>query len=348
MKIIKRDPKQEEMRLKVENSDDIWVLSQIIEPEDLISGSTERKIKIGDAGTDRNVKIVKKWVTLTIKTEKTEIDENYLRVLGVITDGPDDIARGEHHSFKLEPETVFKIKKTKWLNYQIEKINEATKSNNKKILIIVFDREEAYFAKLKGQGYQIMTELKGDVAKKESQHVSKENFYKEIIKTLDEYEKKDPFDHIILASPGFWKEELQKVLPEEYKKKSVFATVSGANERAIIETIKRPELKKVLEASRAGNEIKIIDKILQAISKEIACYGIKETKEQIRNGAVEEIAVSYNLLQKSRDDGSFKEIENIMKQCEANSGKVHVISTEDAKKVLDSIAGIAGILRWKN
>jgi len=347
MKLIKKNLKKQELTIKPETIDDLWMLSQIIETGDLIKGRTERKIKIGE-NTDRNIKVVKKQVFLSIIAEKIELADNTLRVLGVINDGPDDIPRGEHHSFKLEINDLFTIVKEKWLNYQLEKINEAQKTVALKILIVISDREEAFFAKLKGESYNLIATIKGDVQKKESKHVSKNDFYKEISKKLTEYDKTDEINHIILASPGFWKENLLKELSEEIKKKSITATVSQASERAIPELMKRPELQTILEQNRATQEIKIIDKLLENISKDSACYGVEETKEKIGIGAVSDLLISFSLLRKSREQNSYKLLERMMINCEQAGGKIHIISSEEAKKTLDSLTGIAGILRWKS
>ncbi|NQU98343.1 mRNA surveillance protein pelota [Candidatus Woesearchaeota archaeon] len=348
MKIIKKDLKKQELTLKIENLDDIWTLNQIVEVGDTIKGKTERKIKIGSSD-DRNIKVVRKHVFLSIKVEKAEIstDSKILKVLGIITGGPDDVPRGEHHSFNLEANSVFTIIKNKWLNFQIEKIVEASKAAPLKILMTVFDREEAYFAKLKGQGYEMLGKIIGDVQKKEEKHVSKDNFYKEISKKIEEYEKSGDINNIILGSPGFWKENLMKVLPDEIKKKSVLATVSYVSERAMSELLKRDELQKVLEKNMGSQEIKLMDKLLQNISKDTACYGFKETKEKVEAGAVSELLVSYSFLQQAKEKNNYEELEKLMIACEQMDGKIHIISSEEAKKSLDSLSGIAGILRWK-
>ena len=338
MKIIKKDLKKGSLTLKIENGDDLWSLSQIIEPGDLISGSTERKIKIGGEGGDRNTKIDKKWVFLKITAEKIELTDQ-LRILGIIVDGPEDVPRGDHHSFKIDIGTIFTIEK-EWMNYQLEKLQEKGISQN--IILLVFDRDEAHFARLKGQGYELLTSIKGDVEKKEKQHTSKNNYYEEIIKVTKNFKP----DQLVIASPGFWTENLVKVLPAELKKKTISASISQVSVKAFNEVLKRPELKSVLEKSRATREIKITEKILEMISKDKACYGIKDCREKVKMGAVEELVVTFNLLQKKREEEKFHEIEKIMKECEKNSGKVHVLSTEDASKTIDSLTGIAGILRW--
>ena len=53
MKQIHVNLKKGEMKLKIENMDDIWCLSHIIEPEDLVRGKTVRKIKIERATKER-------------------------------------------------------------------------------------------------------------------------------------------------------------------------------------------------------------------------------------------------------------------------------------------------------
>lgn len=349
MKIIKKDLKKQEVTLKPESLDDIWILSQIIEVGDIIKGKTERKIKIGEEA-DRNAKVVRKQVFLAIKTEKTEVtqDSSTLKALGLIVDGPDDVPRGEHHSFNLESNSVFTVKKNRWMNYQLEKLQEAAKGVQLNILMVVFDREEAYFAKLKGQGYEILGKIKGDVQKKEEKHVSKDDFYKEISKKIEEYDKKGDLNNIILASPGFWKENLMKILPDNIKKKAVPATVSQTSERAMTELLKRDELKKVLEQNRGVQELKLVDELLQSISKNNACYGLEETKEKVGVGAVKDLLISYSFLQKSKENNKYQELEQLMLNCEQMNGKIHIISSEEAEKGLDSLSGIAGILRWKN
>ena len=56
MKILKRNLKKGEIKLRIENLDDLWYLSQIIDSNDLVSGSTLRKIKIsGGSGGHRGI-----------------------------------------------------------------------------------------------------------------------------------------------------------------------------------------------------------------------------------------------------------------------------------------------------
>jgi protein pelota len=65
MKIHRKDYRKGFVKLEIQNLDDLWYISTIIDEGDRVSAKTERKIKLG--GDDqRNTKIVKKKVWLTL------------------------------------------------------------------------------------------------------------------------------------------------------------------------------------------------------------------------------------------------------------------------------------------
>jgi len=348
MQIIKKNLKQGEVTVKVNNPEDLWFLSQIIDIGDNILGKTERKIKIGKED-ERKQRVTKKTVFLEIKTERIEFHKysDNLRVSGVILKGPEEVPRGSHHTFKLEPGSVVTIKKPEWLGYQLEKLREATQNIRTKILVVLMDREEALFALLKNHGFEILGSIKGDVPKKNIETTEKKNFYTQIVEKLKEYNKRLQPDNIIIASPSFWKEYLMKEMPKELKEKITLSTCSDVKETAIKEVLQKPELFKVLESDRAAKELGMIEALLKAIAKDEACYGQKECGEKIRLGAVKELFVSYDFMQRAREKGKHIEVEGLMKLAEKMSADVHILSTEEAEKKLIGLGGIAGILRWK-
>lgn len=334
--------------VKVNNPEDLWFLNQVIDVGDLIKGKTERKIKIGGGAEDRKQAVVKKTIFIEIKAEKKEFHKysDNLRIGGIITQGPEDVPKGSHHTFDIAPGGIITIQKKEWLNYQLEKLKEATEAIKTKIILLIFDREEAIFAMLKNQGYEILTKIKGDVAKKGFETGGKD-FYKELIGKIGEYNKRFEPQSIIVASPSFWKEYLMKEMPPELKEKITLATCSEVDESAINEVLQRPELLKVLEHDRAAKEWSMVESVLKAIAGNEACYGLKECKEKTEIGAVKELLVSYAFINKAREDGKHFEVEKVMKLAEQTGASVHILSTEEAEQKLNGLGGIAGILRWK-
>jgi len=351
MKIIHSDFKKGEAKIKVENLDDLWYLSQIIDKEDIIKGKTERKIKIGSE-TDRSKRIVKKTVFISVNVEKIEFSQysNVLRVSGLIVDGPDDVPRGSYHTFNIEENIVFTLIKKPWLQFQIERLKEATNSKTSELLICILDRETAIFAKLEKYGYKLLTKLQGDVQKKADIKEKKSNFYAEIIKSITEYDKRYNFDNIIMASPGFWKEDLIKNIKDnDLKNKIVPATCSSATETAINEVLKRDEIKGILGKERIAKEVKLVENLLFEISKNnLAVYGFKDSENAAVAGAVEHLLVTDTFIRKTRNNNTYKALEIIMKNTEKSKGKITIISYEnEAGKKLDGLGGVGAILRYK-
>lgn len=351
MKQLFLDIKKGEAKLRVENLDDLWYLSQIIDIGDSVKGKTIRKIKLGKE-SDRNQPVSKKPVFLKIKAEKIEFSKTSgtLRVLGIITEGPDDIQRGEHHTFNLEPNTIFALTKERWMEYHLDRLKEACREKVSKILIIVMDREEAHFALLKKYGYDILTQIKGNVKKKGVEERSEGKFYDEIISKMEEYAARYSIIKIILASPAFWKEDLLKeIKDEELKNKIIPATCYSTGNNGIDEVLRRPEVKAALHEDRISREMNLVEELLTEISKNnLAVYGLKDTENAVNMGAVRSLLVTDSLIQKSRDSGNYEKIDNLMKISDSMKGSVNIISSEhEGGQKLNGLGGIGAILRYK-
>ncbi|HLC56294.1 MAG TPA: mRNA surveillance protein pelota [Candidatus Nanoarchaeia archaeon] len=353
MKILKQDLKKNIITIKVENLDDLWFLANLIDKNDIISGKTTRKIKIGSE-VDRSSSIVKKTVFLKIQTEKIEFSKHSdsLRILGKIIESPDDIPKGSFHSFDLEENSVITIEKEKWLNFQIQRLKQASQIPSSKVLIIAMDRDEVTFALLKNYGFDILTEIKGEVEKKGYVEKKESSFYQDILTILEDYVKRYSINSIIIASPAFWKEDFYKIVKKksiDISKKITLATCNSTGTNGINEILKREEIKTVLKNDRTNFEINLVDELLKEISKDnLAVYGIKEVKDAANLGAVKTLLITDSLIQEFRQEDKFHELNSIMHQVEKAKGEIHIISSEnEAGDKLNGLTGIAAILRYK-
>jgi len=351
MKLLYSHLKKGEVKVLTQSLDDLWYLSALIEPEDVVQGKTLRKIKTGSS-EESSKTAVKKPVFIKLMVEKAEFSKytNILRVSGIIKSAPEEIPLGEHHTFNVDDNTIITIAKKKWLKHQLDKLKEACSEAKSSLLICVHDREEAYFALFKKYGYEILAHIKGDVQKKREQNIKLENFYLTIISKIKEYAERLKIKQVIIASPAFWKEDLMKEVKDaELKQKIVLATCSSATKNGIEEVIKRPEAKEALKHERIAKEINKLEELFVEIAKNgFAAYGLKETEEASSIGAIKELLITDTLIQKSRNEDFYQIIENIMKKVDNARGDVEIISSEhESGKRLDGLGGIAAILRFK-
>lgn len=351
MKLIYSDLKKGEIKVLAQNLDDLWYLSAIIEPRDIVQGKTLRKVKIG-SNEQRAKEASKKPVFLKIEVQKVEFSKytNVLRVSGVIKAAPEDIPLGEHHTFNIDENSSITIIKEHWLKYQLDKLKEACAEKKSSLLICVHDREEAYFALFKKYGYEILAHIKGEVQKKRDENIKKENFYLAIIKKLAEYVDRHKIKQVIIASPAFWKEDLMKELDDnELRQKIILATCSSATKNGIEEVIKRPEVREAVKQERAAKEMNKVEELFVEIAKSnLAAYGLNETKKAAEIGAVKELLITDNFIQKSRSENFYNEVDKVMKTVDRAKGEIEIISSEhEGGKKLDGLGGIAAILRFK-
>lgn len=339
MQILKTDLRHGLIRVKTENPDDLWHLEKMLEKGDLVTSRTLRKttIKRGsevDSG-DR------KPVTLTIRMEKSDYhkDIHVLRLSGPITEGPEDIQIASYHTLSVDTDTVLTIQKPKWKSYHLDRLKKA---RQKKPLLFIcsLDREEAEFAGLTESGI----EWTGSVqARKTGQKVGKQErgqeYYQEILSTL---EKKTGYEAIVLAGPGFEKDNLLKFIQgknPELARKILLEKTSSSGRRGIQEVI-QTSANRLLKDTRVAKETVLVEGLLMEAGRDgPVVYGKKETEKALKMGAIERLLVSEEKIH---------DYERLLDEAESLRTEIVIISTEheSGEKFL-AIGGIGGFLRFK-
>jgi protein pelota len=347
MKVIFSDFKKCIVKFRMTNPEDGWYLSQIIESEDKFSGKTFRKVAIGSK--EEKSKQVQKSFLIEIVVEKVEFDGSGLRVSGKVSDGPEEVPKGSYHTFDVGLDYEYRLEKHAWLSYHKAQLKDAEAATHSLLLICVFDRDDALIAVSRERGYEILTRLRGDPAKKEKRANSKANFYPTIIKAMEDYVERFKPSSVILASPAFYKEDLAELIKDEdLKKKLVLATCSSAQENAVDEVLKRPETKSALQNVRVAQETRLIEEILTGVAQNgLVTYGFKYVKTAVESGAVDELLVTDRFIRESREKKTFKEVNELFKLVDDARGSIHIVSAEhDAGRKLQGLGGVAALLRY--
>ncbi|MBS3116139.1 mRNA surveillance protein pelota [Candidatus Woesearchaeota archaeon] len=346
MDLLHSDFKKGNVTLRVTDSDDLWYLSHLIDPGDIVKGKTTRKIKIGES---ENAKTVKKTLILKIEAETIDFQEQVLRINGKVQEGLEEVPKESYHALSLEVGTEFTLEKPQWLAYQRQKLQEACLKKYSYLLCLL-DREEALFALTKKRGYALLLNLQGDVPKKAQKTEVKGNFQEELIKKIVEYNERFTPEKIIIASPAFYKDDLFKIINSPtIKEKIVLVPCSDVSERGIDEVIKRPELAIILKESRAREEQILLDLLLEHLQKNtLACYGWDEVQRAVAAGAVQHLLVTDNFIHKLKEEGKYILLDEIMTRVDNLRGEVHIFTSElESGRKLQGLGGIAAVLRYK-
>jgi protein pelota len=344
MRLLDQDPVNGSMRVQIETEDDIWHLYNVLETGDIIKASTVRR---DEKATDklRAERAEKKRMTLSVRTEKIEFSDSdlRLRILGVITDGPQDI--GQYHTLIFEVGETLTIIKEKWKDTQIERLRKAVfESKRPKIVFVSLDQDEASVAVLRQFGLKEIATIRSMRSGKQYQEKeTASSYHNEIISKLEGTVENDM--PLVLLGPGFEKELLfesgKRARPDIFSKAHVHHT-GQSGMPGINELMKKGMGSDILRESRVGAEMEAVEKLMEEIGKNgRATYGPQHTESAAKAGAVESLLILDSLIRES-------DHENVVKNVEDQNGNVIIVSERhDAGRQLAALGGIAAILRYK-
>ena len=342
MKILKVDKKDNFIEVIPDSFDDLWHIEKIIEKNDLVSGTSERKIK----GKHEGDKATKEKIFVELDVEKTEFHEatNQLRVLGLVVRAkPEELVElKSHHTIEIEPGYKVKIIKKELKNYQIERLERAKQaSGREKLLLVVMDDEQADLAFLKDSGLDIKAKINAKKQGKRFDNKEKgDAYFEELLKKISELEA----EKIVIAGPGFEKQNFEKYIKGNNSKiKPSYESAHSVGITGLNELIKSGKIDKLIEGYHSAEEAKAMEKVLENVSSGLSAFGFKEVKEAVEKGAVEELVVLEKLLVEKRD-----ETEELLDKAEQNQGKMIFVNPKsEAGKKLEGLGGVAALLRYK-
>lgn len=344
MKILKIDRKNQFFEVIPQILDDFWHLEKVLEKGDIVTGRTFRKIKPKEAGQEP----IKQKITVDLQVEEIVFDsfDGSMRVAGLIVGGyPDEfIELNAHHSLSLDLGKKVKVKKNELKDYQIERLKKAEASHAKaKVTVVLLDDEHANIALLSDYGLQEKAGITGSRQGKQFKENPKneQTYFDEIISKVKEM----GLDKLIIAGPGFTKENFNKYLDEKnLDLQIIMEATNSVGKTGFNELMKKDIGSKAIQELEIVKESKLVEKLFAEISKEgLIAYGFDDVKHAVEIGACEELLLTDKLLTEKRD-----ELEELMNLTEKMKGKLHIISSEhDAGKQLHNIGGIACFLRYK-
>ncbi len=342
MKVVEERLKgnQGEIKLIPESVEDLWHLRYIIEPGDVVFSLTKRASESSD-----KIRSDKEMVTvrLGIEVEKVEFHRfaNRLRVSGKIVAGVEDSG---HHTLNISEGKELSIIKERWSDEQLERIRTAVENSNRpEVVILTIEEGEAAIGILRQWGVDEVGVVRVSYGKDRGD--SRKEFFGEVYSALKGYN----FDYLVVAGPGFAKNDFYRFLKEKDERmaeKAIVADASSIGVRGFVEVVKRGVVDRIAGELRIKKDAEYMDMLLREISKDgRAVYGLEQVKEALSYGAIEILLVADEFLREEREKW---DIDSFLREVEMMNGKVVIMSSEfEPGKRLMALGGIAGLLRFK-
>ncbi len=341
---------RERMTLVPETVDDLWHLSYVLEPGDLVSGDTTRRIQRDDDQM-RDTGGQREHLSVTIEVETVEFARfaNRLRVGGVITGCSREDQLGHHHTLNVETHEELTIEKH-FKADQIERVKEAeAAADTPAVAIATVEEGEAYIHLVKEYGVDEYASFTKPTGKGEFSR-PREELFAELGDALGHLDT----DAIILAGPGFTKQDARDYIVETHRDLESLITVvdtSSAGGRGVHEVLKRGAVEEVQDETRIAREAETIDELMRRIADGAkAAYGIEQVNEAAEFGAVAELLVLDQRLRDERQgEGDWQiDVNDVIESVEQKGGEITVFSAEfQPGTQLKNLGGIAALLRYR-
>jgi protein pelota len=345
LKVLFRDPRGKDIKLVVDNLDDLWHLSNILEENDLVFSLTYRREDKQDDKL-RTERAEKKRIRVGLRVESWKYHDftDILRIHGVLEEAPFD--KGSHHTLNVEIGTQLTIVKERWHDYQLDTIQESVKAAKQPIVTFVsIDDDRAVIATLHQYGINPHGVISGPGSGKayEGKGDAMPEFYGQILSHLKQVH--NPESPLIIIGPAFFKDEFRKFGLErdrELLSKAVVENTNHVGHEGIQEALKRGAVTRVVKNARVGLETETVERFLVEISRNgLYSYGFDELKIALDAGAVEDLLVTNEFIR--TPDGS-----TLLNKAKSTGSKVTVVSTaHEAGKKLAGFGGAGAILRYK-
>ena len=340
-----------ERRLLVpETTDDLWHLSHVLEPGDDVEGDTTRRIQRSDDNL-RDTGGEREHMHVTIKVTDVEFARfaNRLRVGGEIIGCSREDQLGRHHTLNVEPRDEITIEK-RFKPDQIDRIEAAEEAaENTDVAVATVEEGEAYVHTVAQYGTEERFSFTAPTGKGEYARPRSELFAE-----LAEALARMDVDAVILAGPGFTKQDARDYIAENHAdvaEKITTVDTAGVGDRGVHEVLKRGAVDEVQTRTRISTEAALIDDLMERIATgEKVAYGISEVADAAEFGAVETLLIVDDRLRRERQgDGDWAlDVNSVVESVEQQGGEVTVFSGEfDPGRQLKNLGGVAALLRYR-
>ncbi len=347
MKILKIDRKDNSFEAIPDSFDDLWHIEKLIEPGDIVSGSSERKIKPMQEGD----KPRKERVFVELEVEKAEFHEatSQLRVQGIVVAAkPEELVPlKSHHTLEVVAGEKITVKKKALKNYHVERLKRAKNAAGRgSIIVAVLDDDEAEIYAVRDTGADLKARiLSGKTGKRfgGADSKAKDGYFDEISKKLIETQAKK----IVVAGPGFEKQRFEKYIKDTGAKLPVvFESINDVGVSGLNELLKGGKIDALVQDMHSSQEAKSVERVLSSLGSELAALGPDEVAKAMDAGACDEVVVLEKLL--TENGPSRDAIGKILDSAEGLRTKItFVTSRSESGKKLDGLGGIAAVLRYR-
>ena len=297
MRLIFHDRTTGLYRLRIETPSDLWRVSRFVRAGEVVGASTTRRDPEAPADTPAAQR-ERRRVWLAVRVEQVEFHgfSHHVRLTGPIVEGPFDL--GRHHTLDVGEGDEVTVVKPAPGAAELALLDEGlARRGDPSVLVATVDWGESTVARLRGRAVEIVADVNRSLPGKRYAEArserAREEYVEELVRLLEA--ELPAAQALVLAGPGFLKEELAHRLAERQPGSTGKVTVASCAEAGrpgLDELMRSGRAASVLQGSVAAEEAHEVEALVVALGGGLrAAVGPGEVAEATEAGAVETLLV---------------------------------------------------------
>ncbi|KAL1362965.1 hypothetical protein AAHE18_03G117500 [Arachis hypogaea] len=339
-----------------EESDDLWILYNIINPGDYVTADTSRKVhhQLND-GKNTTASRVRLSVHLKVTCRDFDKDSSTLRIQG--------------HNLEPNCNKPFELHKKVWKHDVVEALQERENHEvcpDAELAVTLFQQDQAEIY-LIGKGVTAMvskvetssSRLGGRKSSSSSPSSNTKNvFFREIFAVFIKHVNLNKVKNTVIASEDLKKDEFRRFMISEAKRMKmrsveenigrIVVTAGGGCNGDLKDLLGESTVMNLMKDSKVGLQIRTLRKVWDMVlnDSDRACYGLKIVESAQEMEAIETLLISDELY-RSDEVAIRKRYGCLVKVVKDSGGDALVYSSMHVLvEQLQQLTGIAAILRF--
>ncbi len=334
-------------QVECHSGEDFHSIAKLIQATDLVSGETDRNIKPREPGQ----KPFRLKMFLTLRVSTIEVDDHLpaLRVSGKIESGtPEEFVEVKsQHTLQFNLFQPIKVQKSFLAPHEVDQLKKMEQESKKPLsLCVVLDDEEALFVQVSGSGAKELAKISSFKSGKQfKSDDTREKYFAKISEIIFS----SPVNQIIIAGPGFTRDQLlsrlEEMKPKGSEKQFLTIATSDIGMKGVKEALSAPLITKAIGEYKLAQESDLMDALLKELGKDtgLGIYGIQEVEKAIQLGAAHTILLSSGFQIDFREKAS-----ELMRSAAQNGIRSFILDEKNEPgKQLAGLGGVAGLLRYR-
>ncbi|RIB07000.1 hypothetical protein C2G38_2114806 [Gigaspora rosea] len=368
MKLVKKRIEKDRsgfVELYPEELEDMWHVYNLITVGDNLKATTIRRVQ--NESNTGSVESQRIRLTLTITVDAIDFDPQggLLRIKGRNIAENKYVKMGMYHTIDLELNRKFTLFKADWDIIALERIEEACDITKQADVAAVVLQEGLANVCLVTQHMTIVRQrIEYPIPRKRKGFVTNyekglQKFYEQVLQAILRHVNFEIVKVVILASPGFVKDQLREYIFAEAlkqdirsllenKSKFILIHCSSGHKHSLQEVLQDPAIQSQLTDTKFAREIVALDKFFKMLNDDPdrAFYGWDHVRKAGERGAIGTLLLSDELF-RSADIPTRKKYITLVESVRSIGGNVLLFSSLHVSgEQLNQLTGVAAILNF--